>query len=138
MRTISRAALERQLRREGPRLHLHPLYEDGRMFVAQKVPIYQGGVGGIGHMTKELRPVCSVSPAHPLRNVARMRRRRYEHDRMKMYRASAQRRREAFMKLIEPKRHTLKNDVRQMQRQLGGDALPQVLWEAGLVRPHAR
>ncbi len=137
MRTISRAALQRQIQREGPRLHLFPLLEDGRVFVAQKAPVFSGGAG-IGCIRKELVAVCSIDPAHPLRNVARMRRRRWEHDRMRMYRASAARRRAAFLKAIEPKRHTLKNDARLIARQLGRGSMSQALREAGYVRPHSR
>lgn len=133
MRTVSTSALVRQVRREGGRLHLHPLVVDGKCFVAQRA-VGMRRAGPLGAIKAELVPVCSIDPQHPLRNVARYRRRRWEHDRRRLYAQAAQRRRAAMLSALEPKLHTLKNDARQLVRVLGRDALTEVL--RGL--PHAR
>lgn len=137
-RKVSASALKRQIAREGGRLHLHPLVEDGRCHVAQEQRVWSGGGGGIGHIRRTMVPVCSIDMDHPLRDVARFRRRRWEHDRMQMYRATAERRRQAFMASLEARHHTLMGDAKRMVRVLGPEALRQATAEVFNVRPHAR
>jgi hypothetical protein len=137
MRQVSTASLVRQITREGGRLHLFPLVEDGKCFVAQEQKVYAGGAG-IGHIRREKVAVCSIDMAHPLSTVARFRRRRWEHDRMKLYREAAARRRAALLASFEPRRHELVSDAKKMVRQLGADALWQVTAEVFGARPHSR
>jgi hypothetical protein len=120
MRQTNAADLQRQIRREGRRLGLVPVIEDGRVFVGEKVKRTAGR--GICHAIDEVEAICSVGMDNPISNVGRLRRKRWEHrGRLARLREAKAKREAAARAHVEDLWQAYRGDLTKARRQLGAD-----------------
>lgn len=94
------------------------------------------GGRGVGFTVKQAEGFCDIDMAHPLSFVMKFRKRRWEHDRLKLYRAAAQRRLHARRVRVEAKFVAYRSDLARGVRELGQETFLTALREVLNVRPH--
>lgn len=138
MRQTNRADLTRQIRREGRRLGLVPHFDEstGKVFVAEVSRHISGR--GVLQTVRKLTDICSVDMDHPIANVGKWRRRRYEKSlliRVREARAARAREAEARKQDIWA---AMRPDLLRACRQLGAEDFNKAMAEVLGVRTHSR
>ncbi len=118
MRDVSPAEVERQIRREGARFGLFPLFQNGKCFVAQKqLQVTAGGV--VGQLVEELVAICSVNMDAPLGNVHKSRKQRFEFDMPRIYKEARLRREAAAKKAADDRADDRARELVKLGRRFG-------------------
>lgn len=138
MRQTNRADLTRQIRREGRRLGLVPHFDDvtGKVYVAEM----SRHISGRGVLQTVLKPtdICSVDMDHPIANVGKWRRKRYEKSLLiRVREARAKRAQEAEVRKADLWQ-AMRPDLLRGRRELGEEAFSKAMAEVLGVRSHSR
>jgi uncharacterized small protein (DUF1192 family) len=111
------SAIVRQIEREGLRWGLFPLVRDGKVFVAERIPVAYCEPGhGLGYVDHKLRAICSIDEENTFANVLRNRIERCEADLAERAaeRDAALAREQAAGE--EARSHTYRGDIKRLRR----------------------
>lgn len=118
MRQVSVHETARQITREGARLGLVPLVENGVCYVAEKTRELQR-CGPFDVVVDGAEKLCNITMQHPITNIYKSRKQRGEHDMVKWYRSHRLARDAKAAKEAEERSKDRMRELVRIQRQVG-------------------